>query len=161
MGGIDALISKHGTTSAVTEITVRGEKFTLHSMRTAKSVVETEKLVGRLVRACELGRVDPESSKHLPQPPDVLRLCGWVMHVVKTPTLSLAQVLRLADEAGPFFLQLGAEIMTAVGMTANELAEDEVDDAGEASGAEVGGPSGPSSAETSTDAPLRNSVPNS
>jgi len=156
MGGIEDIIARHGTTNDTVEITIRGEKFVLRTLRTAGSVVSVEKIVSRLVKACENKMVDPEALKYLPQSPDVLRLAGWMIHVIVEPMMNLQQALRLAQEAGPFFLQLGAEIMTGIGMTANEQAEEEVDAEGEDFGVAVGGQSGPSLPETCTEPPSKN-----
>jgi len=152
MSEVDEIIAESARPESI-EVTLGDRRFTFRSPRSAGALIGMEKIIAMKVKALEARRCPQEQMAYLPQPKDVLRLACWIADLSIEPKLTLLDALRLAKEAGPWFLTLSGKVMSAIGLAVEEAAEEAVEVEGEDFDTADGSLSGPSSPETSTDAP--------
>lgn len=150
MGGIEEIIASAQRPEHVA-FHVGDVLCKVRAPQSAQELISIEKIVAGHIRAIDRGNATDECKKYLPQSKDVVRLAGWGAYLSVEPKFDLAGMLRLSKEAGSWFLQYSGKLMSAIGMVAEDAAEEDVASEGEGSNVADGSPSGPSSPEMSTD----------
>jgi len=155
MSIVDEIVAENAHPDTV-GFTVGDRLIVVRVPKSAQELITNEKMIGSMVKAIKEGRCTPELQPYSGCSRDIIRMALWISRMCVEPKFTTAEALRLAEEAGAWFLMLSSKLMAAMGLAAEEAAEEAVENEGEDSAQAVGSPNGQSSAETSTDAPLKN-----